>query len=419
MSIFARALAGAGEGMVSVAGKYLDEQLAINKAKAIEDLRLMSEQQMDQWRNSPDRRAALRDEALKDKQAEFDQGVQQQISEAGNTELTQAKISQANQITAGTAPTKAAAEGVITRAKSDNTAHVLPPGNVLAVGDKIVAQSPRLSPAEASLAAYREGLKGPGAGAVDKMSEAGKEQLRGIEHRDSELQKTIETGIANGSLSASATGPDGKPSPGYANYVYLAKQQQAIGLQRMRLLASEGVLDGKEAAEQLLASGPTGPDLEASVAQADRIGSKYARDFRAALEPALKYARSPEYMMQSIRADAERTGTKDYRVELPGVKTAVGNASWDTASGQARKGRGAGSESPDVAELRRLEDRVREANVKVLTYGSRQRQSDPRGFAQAQQELEAAKDEYRAAVDRTGIPPDQAVFRGPRIGGGE
>ncbi len=417
MSIFARALAGAGEGMVSVAGKYLDEQLAINKAKAFEELRMMSEQQMDQWRNSPERRASLREEALKDDQAKFDQGMQQQIAEAGNTELTQAKINQANTVTAGTAPTKAAAEGVITRAKSANTAHVLSPGQVVTIDGKTVDENKRMTPAEANLTAYRESLKGPGA--LDKMSEAGKEQLKGIEHRDSELQKTIETGIANGSLSASATGPDGKPAPGYSNYLYLAKQQQAIGLQRMRLLASEGVLDGREAAEQLLASGPTGPELEASVAQADRIGSKYARDFRAALEPALKYARSPEYLMQSIRADAERTGTKDYRVELPGLKTAVGNASWDTASGQARKGRGAGSESPDVAELRRLEGRVREANAKVLTYGSRQRQSDPRGFAQAQQELEAAKEEYRAAVDRTGIPPDQAVFRGPRIGGGE
>ena len=292
-SSFGRALAGAGEGVASIAGKYLDQQLVMDKARALEELRVLSEQRMDEYRNSPQRRARLREEELKDSSAKYEQSIMQRIGELKNTELLQATIERENKLNEGTAGSRAAVEGVLTRTKGLNTPQVLSPGQTVTIGGETVAENSRPTPAEASLTAYREGK-----GKVERMSEGAKVQLQALDKREAGIAELIDKGVSSGTLSTSATGPDGKPAPGHDQFRWLRSQQAQIALQRSRVLANEGLLDGSEDADRLLAGGATAADLEASVKQADQIGGRYAQDFRAAIEPALKHGRSREYAME-------------------------------------------------------------------------------------------------------------------------
>lgn len=414
MSIFSRALAGAAEGVSSIAGKYLDQQLQQDRMRTMEELRMMSEQKMDEYRNSPERRERLRTEDLKDSQVKHDQTVAQEIADARNPDLISSKIDSANRFTEGTAPSKAAAEGVIAEAKGRSTPQVLAPGQVLTIGGKVIGENTRPTPAEVSWRAYHEGLKG--SGALDKMSQAGKVQLDNLERRANELQKTIDAGVANGSLSPSENGADGKPSQGFASYKYLLNQQQTIAMQRMRLLASEGVVDGGEDAKSLVDGGATGPELEASLAQAAKVGGRYGAAFKATIEPVLRQMRGTPNKMAAIQADAAATGTTDYLTDINGVQGQVGNTIWAKSASQPKKA--AKQEAPEVIEVRKAEDKVREARAAFDSFGSRQRQSDPRGFERARQALEAAKADLRDAVDRMNGSPDAAAaslptFRGP------
>lgn len=60
---FGRAVGGAGRAMSDLANKYIDEELAANRAKMLEELRHQSAVRMDQYNLSPERQAKLRENA--------------------------------------------------------------------------------------------------------------------------------------------------------------------------------------------------------------------------------------------------------------------------------------------------------------------------------------------------------------------
>lgn len=61
MSLFSRALAGGGEAAASIASKYIDADIADQRAKMLEEIRFNSAKRLDQYQNSPDRQATLRE----------------------------------------------------------------------------------------------------------------------------------------------------------------------------------------------------------------------------------------------------------------------------------------------------------------------------------------------------------------------
>jgi hypothetical protein len=69
MSMFGRALAGFGAGVSSIAAKYVDEEIAANRAKTLADLQHQNMVRMDQYTNDPTRRGMLRELASQDSRA--------------------------------------------------------------------------------------------------------------------------------------------------------------------------------------------------------------------------------------------------------------------------------------------------------------------------------------------------------------
>jgi hypothetical protein len=59
MSLWGRALAGAGAAGADIAGKYIDEEITMNKMQALEDMRVQTAQRMDEYHYSPDRQARV------------------------------------------------------------------------------------------------------------------------------------------------------------------------------------------------------------------------------------------------------------------------------------------------------------------------------------------------------------------------
>lgn len=69
-SIFARALAGAGSAVASLAGRYIDEEMATNKARALADIDFENLKRKDAYEQSPERQATLRENARQIKLAQ-------------------------------------------------------------------------------------------------------------------------------------------------------------------------------------------------------------------------------------------------------------------------------------------------------------------------------------------------------------
>jgi hypothetical protein len=216
-----------------------------------------------------------------------------------------------------TGPARAKYEAMITSARP----YELSPGQQRFVGGTVVGENTRQTPAEASLSAYREGLKG--SAKFDRMSEQARIQLQGIERRDQAIGELIDKGIADGTLPASPTGADGKPAPGYDRLQYLQQQRQSIAVSKLRLLANEGVLDGAEDARRLIDQGITPAEIQASLAQAKIIGGRYATEFVDALQPAVDRAKTTQHKRSDIEAAAKAAGDKDYRYEVNGQRGEV------------------------------------------------------------------------------------------------
>lgn len=328
-SAFGRALAGAGSAVESLSNKYIDQELAQQRAQALADIQLQSQKDLDSYTNSPGRREAMRGEAGKDYDAQAAGALRAKINEAQSTDLTDAEIARQNAITTGTLDTQAQAAGRMTRARTDNTGHDLKPGDQYFVGGTKVSENERQTAGELNFEAMMQGLKGNlgkgAASAFEKMSEAGKLQLKAVEDRDKSLQATIDKGVTEGTLSPSPQNADGKPNPGYEQFRYLMGQRQQIAVQRQRVLASEGVIHGDEDAAKMLEMGTNSADLNRSVEQAKMIGGRYAQDFIRTVQPTLDKMSTPEYKKASVDAAAAATGDdkKGYTTDIGGVKGEV------------------------------------------------------------------------------------------------
>lgn len=288
MSVLASAirggLAGLGAGAAGIANKYIDEEIATQRAQMLADIQRNSAVQqtkdIDAYTNDPSRRERLRAEESKDLDARNAATLRGRVSEETNPDLRQARIDNEVAFLNGTTDARIAAQNKVTEGTAGTLLDqermrrkVLDPMDV----DKARGIADAQWAGRAAYDEHLEGKNGSGKGA--KMSEAGKLQLQGLEKQDEQIAKTINDGVAGGTLKA---------DPGDKSYAHLQRQRQAIQVQKLRIFAKEGVIDGNEDAMSLISSGASQADLDASVQQAKLIGGSYASAFESAVREHLK-----------------------------------------------------------------------------------------------------------------------------------
>jgi len=135
---------GAGQ----IANRYIDEELAQQRAQALADIQRSNAQQMDEYTNSPERRAKLRAQGSLDTQQTQADALKGETTRLADPALRQATIDSSNSIMSGTSAAKAAAEGASTLAKDENTSRDIPPGGQQVRGGKVIYENTRLTAGE-------------------------------------------------------------------------------------------------------------------------------------------------------------------------------------------------------------------------------------------------------------------------------
>lgn len=327
MGIFGTALGRMAYGAAQISNKYIDEEMAQQRAQAFADIQFQSNKKLDEYNNNAARREAMRVEGAKDDEAKSAAALRSKVAEASSPELTRADIERKNAITRGTLDADVEATGKITAVRTANTGHDLKPGDQYFVGGTKVSENTRSTPAEIQRDLYENGLKtaggGRGGASLDRMSEVGKLQLQGVEKRDQAIQAQIDKGVTEGTLSPNPTDRDGKPNPAHENFRFLQQQRLDLYVEKHRVLAAEGVISGTEDAQRLLEAGANSADLTKSVELAKRIGGKYGAEFVGVAAPILEKMKSPEYKAGVVKDAAAANGDVNYNVDIGGVKSQV------------------------------------------------------------------------------------------------
>lgn len=95
MSLFGRALAGAGGAAADIANKYIDEEITMQKMQALEDMRVSTAQRIEQYANSPEVRGRARAEQVLDVDAANDAALRGARTKATDKVLNAAEIENA------------------------------------------------------------------------------------------------------------------------------------------------------------------------------------------------------------------------------------------------------------------------------------------------------------------------------------
>lgn len=228
--IFGKALAGAGAGASQIASSYIDEQLAEQRAQVLANIQRDSAQQQDQYLNSDERRGRMSQLASADTVAAGGAADQVALNTAQNQPLTDASIMRSNAISAGTLPAEVNKAAAIEQTKPIKTN----PGDIVFDGKgNVLVKNTNLTPAEANLTAYREGLKGQKGEQRDRAYES---IMKSTDDQIKGLAQIIDKGISDGTLSIKPPDPKthifsadepGK-DPGWDRYQKLNKQLELL-----------------------------------------------------------------------------------------------------------------------------------------------------------------------------------------------
>lgn len=132
------ALAGAGAGAAQIANSYIDAEIQEQKARALAEIQYANAVKLDQYNLSKPRQDALTAaEAARERAvgaARNETTLAGKVAEAGNKDLRQAKIDDANEIAKGTMQTRIDVENAIvtgtasakTKAEAERAAALLP-----------------------------------------------------------------------------------------------------------------------------------------------------------------------------------------------------------------------------------------------------------------------------------------------------
>lgn len=128
MSLFRRGLAAAAGAGARVAEKYIDEDLAAQRAQMLADLQFQGQKRLDEYQNSPERRAALREQGVLDDMARTDPRITQRQIDAEVTKLrgtAPARAEAESEVIRGTAAASAERESLMARARTDEERRAL------------------------------------------------------------------------------------------------------------------------------------------------------------------------------------------------------------------------------------------------------------------------------------------------------
>ena len=282
MSKIGNFLVGAGAGLGAAAAqlgsKYIDDEIARNRAQALADIQHQTMVRGEEYLQSPEVQGRRQSNERSALEMRSEQSLAAEVAKTNNKDLRQAKIDERVGYLQGTTQAEIDAKNAVTEGtagveldKERMRAKVMTPLEIERARGVADAQWG----ARAQYDERLEGKTGAGAGKAAKMSEAGKLQLQDINKQDEALQKAVNDGVAGGTL---------KQDPKDPAWQHFTRQKQALQVQKMRVFAREGLLDGADDAATLIAGGATPQDLDASMKQAQLIGGNYASEFGAAVQ---------------------------------------------------------------------------------------------------------------------------------------
>jgi hypothetical protein len=220
MSLVGTSLGRMAYGAGQIANKYIDQEIDTQKAQAIADIQRQSAMQMDQYTNSPERRAAMREAAGQDTIAQGAAARQVEVTNAlddrGNTSLNAAAAARA---------------GAVARAGAENQAHDVAPGGEVIIG---AGKNTAKTPGQWNYEAYAEGLKGAKGQDRDRVIEA---HLSGINAEIKTWQDHIAKGMADGTISPKPPA-DGKNTDAYDRFQAMQSNIDRLQQARAAVIAS-------------------------------------------------------------------------------------------------------------------------------------------------------------------------------------
>lgn len=352
MSVLASALRGGlgglGAGVAGVANKYIDEEIAAQRAQMLADIQHANMVRGEEYQQSAPVQERRLGNERKLSQMRNEVALKGRIDEAASPELRKARVENEVSFLEGTTPARIKAQNDTTEGTAGTLLDqermrrkVLDPMDVEKARGITDAQW-------AGRAAYDERLEGKsGAGKGVKMSDAAKLQLQGLEKQDEQIAKTINDGVAAGTLKA---------DPSDKSFAHLQRQRQAVQVQKLRILAKEGVIDGSEDAMSLISGGASPAELDASVQQAKLIGGSYASAFESAVrEHAKTKPTAPAAAPSPSAASAPAPSLMNEARKRQPAPEGSPQAAWDARQEQLRQAeaeRGAKAE----AERKRAQD---------------------------------------------------------------
>jgi hypothetical protein len=243
------ALAGLGRGVANLANKYIDEELAQQRAEFLADLQFKGQVRLDEYQLSEGRQEKLRTNATQltlaskaaERQAAVDgagDGAYQDALDTTARRDTQRKIDGEVAVLDGTADAKVRATNKIT----EGTAPVkLKTDQAYAEGmlPHEIAKAEGVSKAQwGARAEYDKRMEGGGLGADGKplkLPDHVKLEYQTLGAELTDLRKTINKGLADGTLATSLD-KDGRNKPQYDAYQQLLAEQRMTALRMNKLL---------------------------------------------------------------------------------------------------------------------------------------------------------------------------------------
>ena len=328
---------GVGGAAASIASKYIDEELLQQRQQTFLEMQrkntLQTESELDAQRNAPERLARDRENArqgvLARASAEREGVVAGQSDAAYQGALDQSTLMDARrrargevEVIEGTKGAKLTAEQERIRAllpfekeKAEALADIEVRKQTRISNNTIDGQIRRMEAAADRAAAKRIGPDGK----PIKLSEASTLELKNIAEQEQSLQKLVDENIASGMLKQDANDPSWK---------HFQRRTQALQVQKLRVYAKEGVIDGGEAAQQLITGGASMAELQASKQQAQLIGGGYAQQFASAVDEFAKKqpkgAQTPGGVTYATGGATAPAGSSRSMETLPGSQTADG-----------------------------------------------------------------------------------------------
>lgn len=386
-SVAAGAIGGGAAAVTDIANKYLDQQLQQQRAQALAEIQrtyaLKTEQDLDAYRNSPERRQSQRDQAALDAKAAAAAELEAARTRANDPGLRQGTIDTA---TATAAAQAAAARKATTEAGSDNA---------YLTSARKVAEATRVPESAASLAQA-------------ELARFQTNALRRVDAIRTELAAAVQAGDGAKEKELRAKLDVFESKPGKED-----KLRSAI----------DGAEKAMAPALKILADNMADPaakkEAEETVRQARVRIDQYSKQL--GIDNSKPEVEPPAAAAEALRKDPKRAAEFDAKFG-PGAAQRIlgggGPAPYTPPPGTPKPAAAAPPAQPDIPEgvaLDAARSALQAAQAEVQKYGLVQRSKDPAGFQRAQQALQAAQQaaqQARAAYDAA-VDANQPAFRRP------